>query len=193
MHTCPWCTTSYTNWQSQCQQCGGPLAPLVGQGLGQEPPPVPRKLPAAYVRRVRWTQNIVTMVGPGFIAVGLLLTIPMILNKLWLPALLPLFFLLGGTSMFNYGWKIAEARLRAFRLGKAVKGRIHQIGVDATQHVNGQHPSKVIYHFNVGDQLHEGVIISFDTTASRRASGDPVWVLYNEADPSENAIYPPLS
>jgi hypothetical protein len=39
----------------------------------------------------------------------------------------------------------------------------------------------------------EGNIISFDTTAARRDSGQPVWVLYNEADPTENAIYPPLS
>ncbi len=193
MHTCPWCKTSYVNWQSQCAQCGGPLAPALGQGLGPEPPPAPRKLPKAYVRRVRWTENIATMVGPGFIAIGLLFAIPMIVNKLWLPALLPAFFLLGGGSMFRYGWKIAAARLRAFRLGKAVQGSIHQVGVDATQHVNGRHPSKVIYHFPVDGQMHEGVIISFDTTASRLFSGQPMWVLYNEADPAENAIYPPLS
>jgi hypothetical protein len=41
--------------------------------------------------------------------------------------------------------------------------------------------------------MHEGVIISFDTTASLRFSGQPVWVLYNEADPTENAMYPPLA
>ena len=42
-------------------------------------------------------------------------------------------------------------------------------------------------------QLIEGVIITFDSTASQRRTGQPVWVLYNEADPTENAIYPPLS
>jgi hypothetical protein len=180
------------NWLSLCPQCGGPLAPPLGQNLGPEPPPAPRTLPKAYVRRVRWTENIATMVGPGFVAVGLLFAVPMIANKLWV-AVLPLFFVLGGVSMFRYGWKIAAARLRAFRFGKAVQGSIYQVGVDATQHVNGKHPSKVIYHFQVGDQMLEGVIISFDTTATRRSSGQPVWVLYNEADPTENAIYPPLS
>lgn len=165
----------------------------MGQGLGPEPPSAPRKLPRAYVRRVRWTQNIATMVGLGFTAFGLLFAVPMIVQKLWLPVLAPGFFLLGGVSMFRYGWKIAAARLRAFRIGKAVKGSIYQIGVDATQHVNGQHPAKVIYHFQVGDQVHEGVIITFDTTASRLFSGQPMWVLYNEADPTESAIYPPLS
>ncbi|MCB1211828.1 MAG: hypothetical protein KDK97_21085, partial [Verrucomicrobiales bacterium] len=90
-------------WQSLCQQCGGPLSPPMGQELGPEPPPAPRKLPKVYVQRVRWTQNIATMVGPGFVVVGLLFAIPMIVNKLWLPLLAPGFFVLGGVSMFRYG------------------------------------------------------------------------------------------
>lgn len=161
--------------------------------LGDPPPPAPRVLPRKYVRRVRWTENIATLVGLGFTAVGLLFAIPMIVNRLWLPALILAFFLLGGVSMFRYGWKTAAARLRAFRIGRAVEGRIHQIGVDATQHINGRQPSRVVYHFPVDGQMQEGVIITFDTTASRRGSGEPVWVLYNEADPTENTIYPPLS
>lgn len=193
MHTCSWCTTSYVNWQSQCQQCGGPLPPPPGMRLGDPPPPAPRKLPARYVKRVRWSENIATLVGLGFTAVGTLFAVPMLVNSVWLPLLVPGFLLLGGVSMFRYGWKIAEARLRAFRIGKAVEGKIHQVGVDATQHINGRHPARVVYHFLVGGQLQEGVIITFDSTASRRFSGQPVWVLYNEADPSENAIYPPLS
>lgn len=193
MHTCPWCTISYVNWQSQCGQCGGPLAQPRGHGPGPEPLPAPRNLPKVYVRRVRWTQNIGTLAGLGFTAIGLLFSIPMIIQKLWLPALIPAFFLLGGVSMFRYGWNIAAARLRAFRFGKVVLGEVHQVGVDATQQVNGQHPAKVVYRFRVSDQLHEGVIISFDSTASERWSGQPVWVLYNESDPAENAIFPPLS
>lgn len=193
MHTCPWCTTSYVNWQSQCSRCGGPLAPESGQGPGPKPPPAPREMPKTYVRRVRWTQNIGTLVGLGFAAIGSLFSIPMIINKLWLPALIPAFFFVGGVSMFRYSWNIAAARLRTFRFGKAVLGEVHQVGVDATQHVNGQHPAKVIYRFRIGDQLHEGAVISFDSTASERSSGQPVWVLYTESDPAENAIFPPLS
>lgn len=193
MHTCPWCTTSYVSWQSLCQQCGGPLAPPAGHELGPEPPPAPRKLPKAYVKRVRWSQNIATLVGPGFAAVGLLFAIPMIVNKLWLPSLAPALFILCGVSMFRYGWKIAAARLRAFRIGKAVKGSIYQVGSDTSQHINGRYPSRVVYHFAVEGQRHEGVITTFDTTATRLFAGQPVWVLYNEAEPTENAIYPPLS
>jgi hypothetical protein len=165
----------------------------MGQSLGPEPPPVPRKLPKVYVRRVRWTQNIATMVGLGFTLLGTVFFIPMLMNKLWVPLLVPSFMLLGGVSMFRYGWKTASARLRAFRFGKAVQGSIYQVGVDTTQQINGRHPSKVIYHFPVDGQMHEGVIITFDTTAARRFSGQPVWVLYNEDDPTENAIFPPLS
>jgi hypothetical protein len=165
----------------------------MGMSLGDPPPPAPRKLPGAYVKRVRWTENIATLVGMGFTAVGTLFTVPMLINKLWLPALAPALFLLGGVSMFRHGWKIAAGRLRAFRDGRAVEGKIHQVGVDATQRVNGRHPSRVVYHFPVEGQVTEGVIITFDSTAERRWSGQPVWVLYNEADPTENAIYPPLS
>jgi len=161
--------------------------------LGRAASASPRKLPRTYVKRVRWTENIATLVGLGFTTVGTLFAVPMIVNMLWVPLLAPGFLLLGGVAMFHYGWMIAAARLRAFRVGKAVAGSIHQVGVDATQHINGRHPAKVIYHFRVGDQMHEGVIISFDTTASRFFSGQPVWVLYNEEDPTENAMYPPLA
>lgn len=34
---------------------------------------------------------------------------------------------------------------------------------------------------------------TFNTTATQPLAGQPVWVLYNEADPSGNAINPPLS
>lgn len=193
MHKCPWCTTAYVNWQSQCKQCGGPLPPPPGMQLGEPPPPAPRKLPATYVKRVRWTENIATMVGLGFTGVGLLMAVPMLANGLWLPSLLPGFFLLGGISMFRYGWKIASGRLRAYRQGKAVEGRIERVGYDTTQRVNGRHPHRVVYHFPIGDHWQEGEIITFDSTASKRSSGQPVWVLYNEADPTENAIFPPLS
>ncbi|MBL9146837.1 MAG: DUF3592 domain-containing protein [Verrucomicrobiaceae bacterium] len=193
MHTCPWCTTEYVNWQSQCKQCGGPLPPPPGMKLGEPPPPAPRKLPSTYVKRVRWTENIATLVGLGFTGIGLLIAVPMLANKLWLPALIPGFFLLGGVSMFRHGWKSAAGRLRAFKSGKAVEGRIERVGIDASQQINGRHPSRVVYHFPIGDQWHEGQIITFDTTATLRSSGQPVWVLYNENDPNENAIYPPLS
>ncbi|MEZ5324741.1 MAG: hypothetical protein R3F19_06730 [Verrucomicrobiales bacterium] len=148
-------------------------------------------MPKAYVKRVRWTQNIATMVGPGFVAVGLLFAVPMMVNKLWLPLLAPAFFVLGGVSMFRYGWKIAKARLRAFRIGKAVKGSIYQVGWDTSQHINGRYPSRVVYHFTAEGQQHEGIITTFDTTAARLFAGQPVWVLYNEAEPTENAVYPP--
>lgn len=164
----------------------------MGQELGSEPPPAPRKLPKAYVRRVRWSQNIAVLIGPGFAAVGLLFAIPMIVNKLWV-AVLPLFFVLGGVSMFHHGWKTASARLRAFRSGKAVLGSIYQVSVDTSQQINGRQASRVVYHFQVNGQMLEGVITSFDTTAKRLYAGQPKWVLYNEADPTENAIYPPLS
>ena len=191
MHTCPWCTTSYVNWQSQCKQCGGPLAPLPGMSLGSPPPAAPRVLPPQYVFRLRWSRNIATLVGGGFFLVGTLLFLPMAIAGTW-AALLPAFFMLGGFSMFRYGWRHASGILRAFRDGRAVEGRIASVSWDTTQRINDQHPWKLVYHFPVGEQMCEGSITTFDSTVGSRMSGQPLWVLYNEADTSQSTIYPPL-
>ena len=192
MHKCPWCTTSYVNWQSKCGQCGGPLAPPPGMEIGPPPPPTPRKLPPAYVRRVRWTSNLPVLIGGGFFLFGLLLFIPMVANRLW-AALLPAFFMLGGGSMFRYGWRQASGVLQAFRHGRAVEGRVHRVSWDTSTTVNGEHPWKLVYVFTADDMRREGIITTFDSTAGERSSGQPLWVLYDEADPSRSAIYPPLA
>lgn len=191
MHTCSWCGTHYVNWQSQCRSCGGPMPPLPGMELGSPPPPVPRSLPKHYAFRVRWASNLMVLVGAGFTMVGTLLFLPMVVNRLW-AALLPLLFMIGGLSMFRIGWKGASGKLRAFRHGTAVKGKIASISKDTSQSVNGRHPWRLVYHFPVGNQMQEGVLTSFDSTIGERRSGQPLWVLYVQDDPSQNALYPPL-
>ena len=191
MHTCPWCSTHYINWQSQCKSCGGRMPPPPGMELGPPPPSVPRELPKNYAFRVRWANNIATLVGGMFTFVGFVLFLPMAVNLLW-AALLPLLFLIGGLSIFLHGWRSASAKLRAFRYGEAAQGKIASIGKDTSQSVNGRHPWRLVYHFTVGDQLQEGILTSFDSTIGQRSSGQPLWVLYVPEDPSKNAIYPPL-
>lgn len=192
MHKCPWCTTVYVNWQSQCGQCGGPLPPPPGMDIGPPPPAAPRKLLPRYVRRVRITSNIAVMVGAGFFMFGLLMFIPMVVNRLW-AAVLPGFFMLGGGSMFRYGWRQASGVLNAFRYGRAVEGKVHRVSWDTSTTVNGEHPWKLVYVFTADNQRYEGSVTTFDATAGERSSGQPLWVLYNEADPTQSAIYPPLA
>jgi hypothetical protein len=100
--------------------------------------------------------------------------------------------MLGGFSMLRYGWKSASATLRAFQQGTATKGKIAGINIDTTQSINNQHPWKLIYHFTAGGQQHEGVLISWDSTIASRRTGQPLWVLYVEDDPSQCTLYPPV-
>lgn len=167
------------------------MPPLPGMELGSPPPPAPRSLPKHYAFRVRWAGNIMVLVGAVFTMFGTLLFLPMVVNRLW-AALFPLFFMIGGLSMFRHGWKGASGKLRAFRHGEAVKGKIASISKDTSQSVNGRHPWRLVYHFPVGKQMQEGVLTSFDSTIGERRSGQPLWVLYVQDDPSQNALYPPL-
>lgn len=192
MHTCPWCATHYIHWQNQCNQCGGRMPPLHGAELGPPPPSTPRAIPKVYERRVRWTKNMSVLIGGAFTLVGTVMLIPMVANRLFWPALFPLFFVIGGLSTFHYGWKAASGTLKAFRYGEAVEGTIKSISKDTSQSINGRHPWRLVYHFPVGNQLQEGIITSFDSTTGERRYGQPLWVLYVKDDPSQNAVFPPL-
>lgn len=193
MHTCPWCSTNYVNWKSSCDQCGGPLARPPGMEIGPRPPDAPRSIPKRYARKVMWTSNFMTLVGLGFVAVGSLFTIPFLVNKLWVPSLIGMFFLVGGGIMFWTAFQAGRSRLRAFRYGKIVEGKVRSVRSDTSVSVNNQNPYKLIYHFPVGDTLQEGSIVTFDSTAWERQPGQPLWVLYDEKDPENSAIYPPLA
>jgi hypothetical protein len=167
------------------------MPPLPGMELGPPPPATPRTFPKHYVFRVRWAQNFMALIGAGFTVVGTLLFLPLAINMMWAAAL-PLLFMIGGFSMFWHGWKTASGRLRAFRHGLAVEGKIASVGKDTSQSVNGRHPWRLVYHFPVGEQMHEAVITSFNSTIGQRSTGQPLWVLYIESDPTQNALYPPL-
>lgn len=191
MITCGWCNTHYTSWQSKCTSCGGPMPPLPGMELGPPPPPTPRELPKGFAFRTRFTSNIATLVGLIFFGVGSILTIAFLFAHP-LAALFPLLFALGGFGMLRYGLTTAGNTLRAFRTGLAKEGKVHSVSFDTTTTVNGKHPYKLTYHFQLDGQLHEGKVVSFDSTLSQRRSGQPLWVLYVEGAPDKNTLYPPV-
>jgi hypothetical protein len=167
------------------------MPPLPGHELGEPPPPVPRKLPNGFAFRTRWTSNIATLVGGGFLAVGLLFLIAFIKAKTW-AVVIPIFFMTGGFFVFLHGWRHASSVLRAFRKGVAVRGEVFECKVDRTQSMNGEHPFKLTWHFAVGNRQFEGTLTSFDSTLGSRARGQPVWVLYVADDPEQNTLYPPV-
>ena len=86
----------------------------------------------------------------------------------------------------------AASTLNAFVRGTAVEGKVVGVSQDTSQSINGQHPWKLTYHFPVGGQLHEGTVVSWDSTITACSAGQPLWVLYLLADPEQNTAYPPF-
>lgn len=191
MTTCGWCSTSYVQWQSKCDSCGGPLPPQPGMGLGEAPPPAPRALPRGFAFRVKWSRNAPVLIGLGCVLISGLMLFAMIKAKTWL-AIAPALFVAAGVTMFAYGRNRAVGILRAFRRGAVAEGKISEVRLDTTQSVNGRHPWKVVYQFPVKEALCEGSFVSYDSTVGQRGSGQPVWVLYAAGNPAENTLYPPV-
>ncbi len=180
------------SWQNQCDSCGGLLPPPPGKELGPPPPAAPRPLPKGFALRTRLTSNMATLIGGAFLLIAFMMGLPMVVQKLWLPALIPAFFALGGFGMVRHGLAHANGILRAFRHGVAEKGKIASIGKDTTQSVNNVHPWKLVYHFPVNGHMHEGKVISFDSTIGKRMPGQPLWVLYLPDQPDLSTLYPPV-
>ncbi len=191
MFTCGWCGTSYPTWQSHCDSCGGPLPPPPGRDIGPEPPNPPRKLPIGFERRIRWTENVLVIIGAIFSVVGV---IPVLLFTQVHHAGILVFaiFLVMGIAMFVSGWKKAAHTLRAFKHGRAVKGEITEVYLDTTETINNRHPWRISYKFDADGQMMDDYAKTWDASAALRSAGQPLWVLYVVNDPSQNTIYPPV-
>ncbi|MEY4484431.1 MAG: hypothetical protein RL693_1883 [Verrucomicrobiota bacterium] len=191
MITCGWCGTHSIDWTSQCKACGGRMPAPAGMELGEPPPAVPRDLPKGFEFRQQWSHNVVALVGGVFLLIGTLLFLVFII-VLPVGALLPLLFMVGGAFMLRIGRKKANGVLNAFRLGVAVEGSVSGVQLDTSQTLNGRHPWVMTYLFKVGSELVEGSITSFSSALETRSKSQPVWVLYDQGDPTHNTIYPPM-
>lgn len=164
---------------------------LPGTGLGDRPPDAPRELPSGFEFRIKWSGNILSMVGTIFLFVGLVLFFAM-LFVIWFGALFALIFVILGFILFRAGRVQAKSVLRAFKRGIAIAGEVISCSLDRTQSINQEHPFKLVYSFVVDGHLYEGSLTSFDSTIARRAAGQPIWVLYVPEAPGQNTIYPPV-
>jgi hypothetical protein len=191
-YTCGWCNTHFKEWQSKCISCGGPMPPLPGMSLTEEPPPAPRTLPKGFETKEKWLGNAPAMVGGIFLLVGIIQFVVFIL-VLPLAAPFPLLFITIGWFIMRAGRKRAQQLINAFQNGRAVKGTITEVYHDGTIQVNGRHPWRINYSFqSAGGQTHEGFARTFDSSAQQRQPGQPIWVLVNDNNPEENTIYPPV-
>jgi quercetin dioxygenase-like cupin family protein len=142
-----------------------------GEGLGAPPPAVPRPLPKGFAFRRRWSHNILALVGGIFFLVGGFIFVAFVLLGLLIASPLPLLFMLAGFVMLRIGRRQAASMLNAFIRGTAAEGKVVSVAQDTSQTMNGAHPWRLTYHFAAGGQLHEGSVVSWDSTITARAAG----------------------
>src|SRR5262245_6565639 len=137
MVTCPWCGTSYANFQSNCDRCGGPLnpptdgAPAEAGAPSAAPPPAPRPVSDSYAWKLMATDAwgivglIFLLLGGIFTVVGAFLTIIVVTAFVGLPFLvLGLGFLLLGGVLASTSLRQARQTVAVLRVGEAVTGQI---------------------------------------------------------------------
>jgi hypothetical protein len=197
--TCPWCQQHWvTRPGLDCARCGGPLPPPPGPSLSLAPPPAPRKLPDAFLDRLKkryfglWFGNLFLMIGLPVVVLGLVLTCfagPF--------ALIPLG--IGGVfATIGYMFRRHESRkmnatLDVLSRGMAAEARIAQITRDPRELYNGEPAYSVVYVFFVGGARYGGTMNSHDPVNATHQPGEPLWVVYNPADPNHNSLWPPIA
>ena len=212
MITCPWCGTTYVAFQSNCQRCGGPLAPAdqpeaqphepLGeaefvQGLPPPPPPAPRPISDNYAWRLVFDEGwviaalIVAFIGAIFFVVGAVLTVLIITAIVGIPfALTGLAFLGGGGAVTIWRYQAARQTVEVMRNGVAVLGEIAAVDENVAVSVNEQHPWTITYRFQVVGRDFEGRVTTLHTPGPALKVGHKAYVLYLPNNPQYNALYP---
>lgn len=176
--TCPWCRSQFANpVTSNCPNCGGALPIIGGSDAGQAPPPAPRILPRKYVRGVKYTGNVYTMIG-------IIFTIPFFWTIL---------FPIIGIILWRKGLREADAELIPLQDGAHVQGEIVAVDIDYSKTLNGRHPRVVQFMFQANGRSYAGDVPNvMDPVELWRKPGDRVWVVYMPQDPDTSSIWPPL-
>jgi len=177
---CPWCKSQFlSSVLSNCDNCGGSLEYQRGTNeLGPKPPLVPRLLPKKFIKRVKYTNNIMTILGIVF-------TIPFFWS---------IIFPIIGIFLWRKGIKDANNELIPLEQGTSTIGEITNIRQDFTKKINNQSPFIIEFTFEAGGQKYSGDVGNiFDRTNLSKAIGDKLWVVYMPENPSLSSIWPPIS
>ena len=177
---CPWCKSQFSNTvMSNCDNCGGSLEYQRNTSeLGPKPPMVPRLLPKKFVKRVKYTNNVMTILGIVF-------TIPFFWSVI---------FPIIGIFLWRKGIKDANAELVPLEHGTSTIGVITDVRQDFSKRINDKSPFIIEFTFEVSGQKYVGDVGNiFDRESARKKIGDQLWVVYMPEDPSLSSIWPPIS
>ncbi|MBL7910829.1 MAG: hypothetical protein JNJ41_07240 [Bacteroidia bacterium] len=163
---------------ANCSNCGGTLEyNLVMGDPGIKPPMSPRELPKKFIRRIKYTGNVMTMIGIAF-------TIPFFWTVI---------FPIIGIICWRKGIKEANNELIPLEHGTAILGQITSIERDYTKTINNKSPFVVEFLFEAGGQKHIGNVGNiFDPIDQQKKVGDKVWVVYMPENPALSSLWPPL-
>lgn len=203
--TCPWCGTSYLQFQPNCKNCGGPLQPpprvLKVVSQAEEPIPAPPPPPRPISDRYAWrllrsdgytiAAGIFLLLGFIFTITGLPLMVAIITALAGLPFfLLGLAFLVGGGIMLVWRYQIALRIVRVLREGTATEGRILSLEMNPSVKINGSHPWKVEYGFQVNGREYTSNMSTLNIPGPHHHPGRRVCVLYLPEAPEISSLYP---
>ncbi len=212
MITCPWCGTNYETFQSNCNNCGGPLphpvphpTPATDQSPAPppvetlEPPPPPRSFRSSYLWRQVMT-DAGAIVGAVFAFIGILfgcIGVAMIISLVGAVigvvfAGLGGIFALIGIPLVVWRYNEAQQTLNVLRIGQATLGEVTDVYENLNVEVNGRHPWTIAYRFEVEGWTHDGKTRTLRTPGLTHQPGQPVHVLYLPSNPDRNTIYPPV-
>jgi hypothetical protein len=202
--TCPWCDTTYTQFQPKCPNCGGALSAPVEQAAPDKiilpiprPLPAPRPAPPNYIRRNLLTDAgaIVALVflilGVVFSLVGGVLTVLIITAIVGVPfLLLGLLFLAASIPLMGMRYNRLKKRLEVIQTGEVADADL--VGVEENLHVrvNGRHPWSLMYRFQVLGREYAGKTVTLTPPGPQFQPGSRVYVLYQTDDPTLNLLYP---
>lgn len=176
---CPWCKTTYTNSNiANCNNCGGTLEYSKNPSdAGVKPEGAPRILPKKFIRKIKYTGNVMTIIGIAF-------TIPFFWTVI---------FPIIGIFLWKRGIKEANDELIPLQFGTPVLGKIESIKKDYTKHINGVSPFIVEFLFEANGNKQLGTVGNiFDNIDLIKKPGDLIWVVYMPEDPNLSSIWPPL-
>ncbi|MFL5762585.1 MAG: hypothetical protein ACJ77K_01505 [Bacteroidia bacterium] len=177
---CPWCKSEFPNsGLTNCPNCGGNVEyQLDRRSLGSKPLPAPRELPKKFVKRIKYTSNVMTILGIVF-------TIPFF----W-----TIVFPVIGIFLWKKGIKTANDELIPLEHGAVTTGEITAVRQDFSKVINNQSPFIVEFTFEANGQKYAGDVGNiFDRNDAQKQVGDQLWVVYMPEDPSLSSIWPPLS
>jgi hypothetical protein len=206
--TCPWCGTHYQQFQSNCKNCGGPLAPPPRPAetdspatYRSAPPAVPPPAPRPISNRYAW--RLLSASGPAIVAfvflllgvifsfVGFPLTIALVTAFVGIPfAILGLVFLGVGMVVGRQSYLKAQKTVECLREGEAVIGLITSVEENRAVMINNQHPWTIAYQFQLDGHTYEGQVSTLTRPSLQHAEGRQIYVLYLPDEPQHNAIYP---